>query len=238
MTDVTLVPVLNDNYAYILTSGDQSAVIDPGEADPVISKLEELGLKPDYILNTHHHSDHIAGNKNIREKYGAQLIAPASETSRIKDIDIPVSEKDTFTIGDEDVHIVETPGHTTGHICFWLPDSKILFSGDLLFSMGCGRAFEGSAEDLFHSISKIKPLPAETKIYCGHEYTLSNAEFSLTIEPENMTLQKRYKEVQELRDNGIPTIPTSLGLELEINPFLRAQNSQRFTKIRTLKDNF
>ena len=238
MTEVILVPVLSDNYSYILKSDNHVAVIDPGEAAPIIKKLEELNLKPDFILNTHHHGDHIDGNAALTSKYGSKLIGPQKETSRIDKIDKGVSENDIFQIGSEEIHVFETPGHTTGHICFWLPHSKILFSGDLLFAMGCGRAFEGTAEDLFHSIAKIKDLPSDTKIYCGHEYTLANAEFSITVDQDNNDLQSRYEEVKAARNKGIPTIPTSMEIERKTNPFLRAETAEELSKIRALKDSF
>jgi hydroxyacylglutathione hydrolase len=235
---VTLVPVLSDNYAYILELNGDVVVIDPGQPEPILNELKNRGLTPSIILNTHHHSDHIAGNKAIMDEYNAKLVGPEKDLHRIPDINIAVKEGSKLIIGGESVQIFETPGHTSGHICFHFPDSKLLFSGDLLFAMGCGRAFEGTAEDLFHSLQKVKFLAPETKIYCGHEYTLSNAEFCLTIEPDNADLIARHKMVKQYRDNNVPTIPTTLEEELKTNAFLRAENANIFADIRAQKDNF
>lgn len=202
MIDVTLVPVLNDNYSYVIKSGNTVAVVDPGEAGPIIEYLDGHNLHPDYILNTHHHGDHIAGNAEIKRKYGARLIGPAAESGRIANMDETYSEDDTFGLGGETVHVIETPGHTAGHICFYFPESHALFSGDTLFSMGCGRLFEGTAEQMWASLSKIMALPDDTMIYCGHEYTAANAKFCLSVEPDNKDLQARAEEVSALRAAG------------------------------------
>lgn len=238
MIDVTLVPILSDNYAYVIKSGHTVAIVDPGEAEPVMDYLEAHNLRPDYILNTHHHGDHIAGNAEIKEKYGARLIGPATETNRITDMDETYAEGDTFDLGGETVKIIETPGHTSGHICFYFPDSHALFSGDTLFSMGCGRLFEGTAVQMWNSLSKILELPDDTMIYCGHEYTAANTKFCLSIEPDNKDLQARAEEVSSLRAAGKPTLPVSLATEKKTNVFLRAKNAARFAELRSLKDNF
>lgn len=235
---VTLVPVLDDNYSYIIQSGNAVAVVDPGDAAPIIKALNDMNLTPTHILNTHHHGDHINGNAALKQKYDCVLIGPAKETGRIADMDQTYSDKSTFGLGDDTVHVIETPGHTTGHICFYLPNSHVLFSGDLLFALGCGRAFEGTAEDLFHSIAKVKDLPPETFIYCGHEYTAANAKFALSVEPDNAALIARYEEIKKLRADNRPTIPTTLELEWQTNPFIRAKTADHFSKIRHLKDNF
>ncbi|NQZ14655.1 MAG: hydroxyacylglutathione hydrolase [Alphaproteobacteria bacterium] len=236
--EVILVPVLSDNYAYILHKGDQVAVIDPGQPEPLIYELDNRDLTPSVILNTHHHSDHIAGNKALLDKYGARLVAPESERARIPGINKAVKDGTIIEFADETIEVIDTPGHTSGHICYHLPQSKILFAGDLIFAMGCGRAFEGTAEELYASIEKIKALPAETEIYCGHEYTLSNAEFCLTVEPDNDELIARHKEVKQYRDNNLPTIPTTLEKEMQTNVFLRAKSAEEFADIRQKKDNF
>lgn len=236
--DVTLIPILSDNYAYVITSGDACAVVDPGEADPIIQYMEEHSLKPDIIFNTHHHGDHVAGNAKIKDKYNCRVIVPAAEEERIVVADIGVDESTPLTFGSENIQVIETPGHTAGHICFYFPDSKILFAGDTLFSMGCGRLFEGSAEDIFGSFEKFKPLPDDTLIYCGHEYTLSNAEFCVHLAPDNVDIQARFKEVKTLRDNNQPTIPTSLETERKTNLFLMAKSVNEFATLRSQKDNF
>lgn len=237
-TNVILVPILSDNYSYILEKNGDVAVIDPGQPEPIINELKNRVLTPNIILNTHHHSDHIAGNKAIMDQYGATLIAPEKDFHRIPNIDISVKEGSPLTFSSEKIQILETPGHTNGHICYYLPESKIIFAGDLIFAMGCGRAFEGTPEELFNSLQKIKALPLETQIYCGHEYTLANAEFCLSIEPDNVDLIARHKIVKQYRDNNLPTIPTTLEEELKTNVFLRAENASTFADIRAKKDNF
>ncbi|MEM9469522.1 MAG: hydroxyacylglutathione hydrolase [Pseudomonadota bacterium] len=235
---VKLVPILSDNYAFILHKGEEAAVIDPGQPEPVIHALNDLGLKPSMVLNTHHHSDHIAGNAPILQKFEGKLVGPENDTHRIPHINHAVKEGSKINFADEEIQVFEAPGHTSGHVCFYLPQSQILFAGDVLFVMGCGRAFEGTAEQLYHSIQKIKAFPPETEIYCGHEYSLSNAEFCLSIEPDNEAIQKRLKTIKQYRDNSVPTVPTTLAEELETNLFLRAASVEEFTKLRSQKDNF
>lgn len=237
MIDVTIIPVLKDNYAYLLEAknGD-TAVVDPGEADPVIEVLESRGLKLNYILNTHHHGDHIAGNDALQGKYGAKLVGPANEQDRIDGIDIPVHDGDVFSFGGDDIKAIETPGHTTGGVCYYFPRTEIVFTGDTLFSLGCGRLFEGTAEEMWNTMEKLAALPDDTKVYCGHEYTLANGEFCLTVEPENAELQKRLEEARALRDKNEPTLPSTIGLEKKTNVFLRAGSAENFAHIRELKD--
>ncbi len=238
MLDVTLIPILEDNYTYLIQSEGKVGIIDPGEADPIIKKLEELNLTLDYIFNTHHHYDHIDGNAVLKNKYNAQIIAPASEQKRISNIDIAVNETSEIMFGNEAVKVIETAGHTTGHICFYFPDSNVLFAGDTLFSMGCGRLFEGTPEDMFNSIQKIKALPLQTKIYCGHEYTLTNGNFCLSVDGDNQDLKARMKDAQNLRAQDKPTIPTTIELELKTNIFMRAETVEDFAHYRSLRDNF
>lgn len=238
MLEVTLVPVLNDNYAYILQSGNDVAVLDPGEAVPIINKLKELNLTPSIIFNTHHHGDHVHGNDELKQKYKCKIIGPDKEAAKIKLIDQGVTAEDKISFGDEEITIFDTPGHTAGHICFYFPSSKILFSGDTLFSMGCGRIFEGTAEQLFDAFKIFKQLPDETKVYCGHEYTFSNGTFCMSIEPENQDLYDRMQEVNTLRSDNQPTIPSTIELEKKTNIFMRAETAVEFKKYRDLKDNF
>lgn len=238
MIDITIIPILQDNYTYLLRADNgQAAIVDPGEAYPVIDMLERLGIGLDYILNTHHHDDHIAGNAELVEKYGAKLAGPAAEQARIPDMDILLREGDIFTFGNEDIQILETPGHTSGHICFYLPLSRAVFTGDTLFSMSCGRLFEGTAEQMWNSLQKIVALPGETRVYCGHEYTLSNGLFCLTIEPKNHDLQKRVEDVRALRTKNLPSLPSTIALEIKTNVFLRAGSAERFAEIRERKNN-
>lgn len=221
MLNVTIVPILDDNYSYILQSGDQVAVLDPGSAAPVLNKLEELGLKPDIIFTTHHHSDHVDGCDEIIKKYGCSYF-----------------DREIGQFGEDAVQTIKTPGHTIDHVCFYFPDSAVAFTADTVFSMGCGRMFEGTAEQFFNSIQKIKALPDDTLLYCGHEYTQSNGEFCLSVDADNPALQKRMKDVKQLRGDGQITIPTPLKLEKETNIFMKAKTAEEFAKYRSLKDNF
>lgn len=237
---VTIIPGLKDNYYYLLLSPEteETALVDCGEADPVLAKLNELGLKLDYLFSTHHHWDHTDGNLEIKENTGCKIIGFKEDAERIPGIDIKLSDGETFNFAGEEVQITHIPGHTTGAISFYFPKNKMLFTGDTLFSMGCGRLFEGTPEIMLNSLQKIKSLPDDILIYCGHEYSLKNAEFSLTIKPKNTALQKHYEEVKNLREKNLPTIPTTLALEKQINPFLRTDSLEKFTQIRELRNNF
>ena len=234
---IHIIPILSDNYAYLLEDGNgNAAVIDPGEAGPVIDALAKKNLTLTHILNTHHHGDHIAGNEELQEKYGAKIIAPAAEAGRIPHIDTPLSEDDMFSFGGYEAQILETPGHTKGGICFYFKSAKAVFTGDTLFSMGCGRLFEGTPEQMWRSFEKLMALPDDTNIYCGHEYTLSNGDFCLKVEPDNTALQNRMDEVRNLRAQNKPTIPTTMTLEKKTNVFLRAGSADAFAKLRKMKD--
>lgn len=239
MIAVTILPVLKDNYTYLLQAEDgTTAVIDPGEAEPVIRHLESQGLGLDFILNTHHHGDHTAGNATLKELYSAKIFGPEQERSRIPSLDFGLSERDTFFIGAERMQVIETPGHTAGALCFYFPESGILFTGDTLFLMGCGRLFEGTPEQMFHSLKKIAALPDDTRIYCGHEYTLEATDFCLSIEPDNADLKKRQAEVRLLDQQKKPTVPATLRTEKDTNVFLRATNVEQFTEYRLKRNNF
>lgn len=252
--EVELVPALSDNYVYLAHDGEtgDTAVVDPAEAPPVIEALERKGWRPTHILNTHHHADHIAGNGEIKERYGIPLVAPASEKARIPDVDVWVSEGDTYRVGTQTAEVIETPGHTTGHIAFWFAESDALFCGDTLFAIGCGRMFEGTPQQFWSSLTKLRALPDTALVFCGHEYTLSNARFAVHVDPDNAALATRAGEVERMRADSKPTIPSMLGDEKRINPFLRADDPamQRavgmegadpvavFAEIRKRKDNF
>ena len=238
MLDVIIVPVLKDNYSYILRAGDDVAIIDPGEPAPLEIKLHELGLTPRLILNTHHHADHVAGNRQLKDKYGCRVIGPKADIKRVPDMDEGVSEGDIITLGDETLKVIETPGHTSGHICFYAEPSGILFAGDTLFSMGCGRLFEGTPEQMWTSLQKISALPGNTKIYCGHEYTLANGQFCQAVEKDNQDIARRIADVKKLTDNGKPSLPTTLEQEKKTNVFLRTGKAASFAQLRALKDNF
>ncbi len=254
MLEIIQLPVLKDNYIYLLHEPalNKTAVVDPAVSQPVLKTLKQKGWTLNYILNTHHHSDHIGANSDLQAATNCKIIAAKADQYRIPDIDIPVKEGDICSLGNEIITVIESPGHTLGHIVFYLENSNNLFCGDTLFSMGCGRLFEGSAEQMWKSLQKIKALPKETRIYCAHEYTQANGAFALTLEPDNKALQQRIQQVNQLRKDNKPTIPTSIELELMTNPFLREgaatiQQSlnmknkplqQIFSKIRKLKDNF
>jgi hydroxyacylglutathione hydrolase len=238
MIRVHIVPVLEDNYTYVLEAGDgQTGIVDPGEAAPVVQFLESRTLSPSVIFNTHHHGDHIAGNEEIIARYGCALAGPAAEP-RIAGITIPLAEGAAFSFGGEVVHVLETPGHTNSHISLHFPRSGLLFSGDTLFSMGCGRLLEGTAVQMWSSLQKLAALPAATQVYCGHEYTLANGAFCAHIEPENADIQTRIAEARERRATGKSTLPVTLATELRTNVFLRCETAERFAELRRMKDSF
>ncbi len=239
MIKVTIVPILEDNYAYILEgSNGQTAIVDPGESGPIIIAIGDRRLGLDYIFNTHHHGDHIAGNRDLSNAYGAKIAGPAADAHRIAGMDIELREATPFDFGGEKMKILETPGHTSGAICLYFPESKILFTGDTLFSLGCGRLFEGTPEQMWESFQKIMALPDDTRIYCGHEYTQDNGKFCLTIEPDNADLILRMNEVDKLREENKPTLPTTIGLEKKTNALLRAGSAERFAQLRKLRNEF
>lgn len=250
---IELVPCLSDNYAYLLHDPDSNftAVVDPSEAGPVNKRLQKRGLALTHILCTHHHGDHTGGNLELKKKYHAQVVGAASDQNRIPGIDVPLVDRWQF--GSQEVLVIDTPGHTRGHCSFYFPSSGVIFTGDTLFSLGCGRLFEGTPEEMWSSLTKLLALPDETLIYCGHEYTQSNAKFSLSVEPRNERLQKRAQEITNLRESGQPTIPTTLEEEKATNPFLRphsleirkvlsiredASDIDSFAAIRRAKDHF
>jgi hydroxyacylglutathione hydrolase len=241
MINVKLVPIIPQmqNYAFILEAenGDV-AVVDPGDAGPIIAALEARGLKPDMILITHHHWDHVNGLPEMLRWHSCPVYGPAKEADKIRGLDVLLDGFSEFSFGGEDVRVIDTPGHTMGHIVYYFQSSGILMAGDTLFSMGCGRLMEGSPADMWRSLEKLSALPDETHVYCGHEYTLNNGEFALTIEPENSDLAARMDEVRRLRENDCPTLPVSLKTEKDTNVFLRAKSQTRFAELRALKDNF
>jgi len=216
-------PCLSDNYGVLIRDSEHNvtAAIDAPDANAVAAALAEQGWRLTHILTTHHHGDHTAGNAGLKAQTGCTIVGPRAEAAKIPGIDKSVGEGDTFTFGSHEVRVFDTPGHTAGHISFWLPAAGVAFVGDTLFAIGCGRVIEGNAQMMWKSLQKLMALPKETSVYCGHEYTQANARFALTIEPENAALQKRAKEVDQLRAAGGATLPTTIGVELETNPFLR-----------------
>ncbi len=236
---VETIRCLEDNFSYILIDQNKNAcVIDPSESEPIINFVEKNNIKIKYILNTHHHFDHIGGNKKIKKKYNAKIVAYKNDLHRIPDVDISLKNNQIWTAENFKSKIIHIPGHTTGHICFFFENEKIAFTGDTLFSLGCGRIFEGTYEEMFISLKKLKELPKETKIYCGHEYTLKNSEFCLKYDKNNKRLQKKITEIKNKVNNNIPTVPSTIDDEIACNIFLRAKTLGEFSKLRDLKDNF
>lgn len=254
MLEIIQIPVLNDNYIYLTNDPDSgdTAVVDPALAQPVLDVLEEKKWRLTYILNTHHHWDHIGGNLDLKEQTGCKIIGARNDQHRIPGIDILVEENDQISLGTHRAIIFETPGHTSGHIVYYFADDSALFCGDTLFVMGCGRLFEGRAEQLWQSLNQLKSLPGSTRVYCAHEYTQSNGRFALTVEPDNKALIARMKKVDQQRKNGLATVPSTIEQEIATNPFFRIQspglkkalNMQNeplveiFAEIRKRKDRF
>lgn len=234
------VPILSDNYAWLLRDSATGAVaiVDPAEPKPIIAALEKAGGRLDLILLTHHHADHIAGADEVQAHFGAKMVGAAADAHRLPKLDIAVKEGDSVKFGAAEARVIETPGHTIGQINYFFPDGEILLSGDTLFSLGCGRLIEGSAEVMFASLRKLAALPAGTKVCCGHEYTESNARFALSVDGGNAALVARTAEAKQQRAAGVPTVPSSLASELAANPFLRAPDVASFAKLRSGKDNF
>ena len=251
---IITIPCLNDNYAYVIYDNISKnvAVVDPSEALPIINFLNKKNLKLNYILNTHHHFDHIGGNTELKKIYNAKIIAYEGDKNRIPEIDVFVNDGEIWKFGSSKVKILHIPGHTSGHICFFFEKEKLAFTGDTLFSLGCGKIFEGDYKQMLSSLNKIKKLPVDTKIYCGHEYTYKNAEFCMTHDKDNSNLKERFNEIKILRSKNLPTIPAVLKNELITNIFLRCnqndiktklnmkneEDSKVFKKVRELKDVF
>ena len=251
---ITPLPCLTDNYAYIINDNNSKTigVVDPSEAGPVISFLKKNNLKLNYILNTHHHFDHIGGNAELKKLYKAKVVGFYGDKHRIPGIDITLKDNEKWNFGNSIVKVLHIPGHTLGHICFFFEKEKLAFTGDTLFSLGCGRIFEGNHKQMLISLNKIKNLPKDTKIYCGHEYTYKNAEFCMKHDDKNLDLIKQFEKIKKLRLDNLPTVPAMLEDELKSNIFLRCdQNEVKiklnmkneedfkvFTKVRDLKDAF
>ena len=219
-------PCLTDNYGVLLhdPATGATASVDAPDADPILAALAERGWTLTDILVTHHHADHTQGIPKLKERFpAAKICGPAREADRIPNLDIQVREGDVVSVGSAKARVIETPGHTLGHVAYHFGDDGVAFCGDTIFSLGCGRAFEAPYAVLWNSLQKIAALPAETQLYCGHEYTQANAKFALTIERDNPRLAARVEEVARLRSAGKPTLPTTVAAELATNPFLRAE---------------
>ena len=237
---VEIIKCLKDNYSYLLINekNKNACVIDPSESKPIIDFVEKKNINLKFILNTHHHYDHVGGNNDLKKKYELNIVGFKHDKDRIPEIDILVEDNETWVNEDFETKILHIPGHTSGHICFYFAKYKMVFTGDTLFSLGCGRIFEGSYEQMFVSLSKLKKLPVDTKVYCGHEYTLKNSMFCSKYEQNNKNLEKKILEIENKLKNNLPTVPSTIGDELACNIFLRAKNLQDFSKLRDLKDNF
>ena len=224
MIEIRQIPARDDNYALLFhdTATGATAAIDAPEVDAVEDALEETGWRLTDILVTHHHYDHVEGIPALKAKWGARVVASTHDRDRVPAVDLAVDDGDTVLVGSVPVTALALPGHTLGHLGWWLPEAKVVFVGDTLFSLGCGRLFEGSAAQMWASLLKLRALPPETRVYCGHEYTEANGRFAATIEPENPDLAARLVEVRDLRLEGRPTLPTTIAREAATNPFLRA----------------
>ena len=256
MIEIRMIPAREDNYAVLIhddTTG-ATASIDAPEVEAIEDALEETGWTLTDILVTHHHYDHIEGIKALKAKYGVRVVASDYDRARdrVPKVDLGVDDGDTLLVGSMPVVTIAVPGHTLGHVAYHVPSAQAVFVGDTLFSLGCGRLFEGTPEEMWTSLSKLRALSPGTAVYCGHEYTEANARFAATIEPDNAALAERITEVRDLRLDGRPTLPTTIGRESATNPVLRADVAELkaalgmadrsdlevFTEIRSRKDHF
>ncbi len=251
---IELVPMLSDNYAYLIhdAASGATAILDPSEAQPALAAAQRRGWKISHILDTHHHNDHCGGNLGLKQATGAKVVGPAYDRDRIPGIDIAVDEASGFDFAGRRAEVLFIPGHTRGHIAFHFPAAQAVFCGDTLFSIGCGRMFEGTPAVMWPSLLKLRALPDDTRIYCGHEYTEANCRFALSVDPGNPALQARAAAVKQARAAGLPTIPSTLAAEKAANPFLRADDpalaarfggpevppAEIFGAIRAAKDRF
>jgi hydroxyacylglutathione hydrolase len=238
--EILRVPVLSDNYVWLAhdPASGETTVVDPAVAQPVLDAAAAKGWRITQIWNTHWHLDHTGGNAEIKAVTGCKITAPAAEAAKIPTLDRAVREGDTVRLGDIVAEVREVPAHTAGHIAYYLPTESAAFVGDTLFAMGCGRLFEGTAEQMFTNMTMLKALPPETRVYCAHEYTQSNGRYALVAEPDNRAIKARMAEVDAARERGEATVPTTIELELATNPFMRARDAAELAERRTAKDNF
>ena len=238
--EIVRIPALSDNYIWLVHEPEsgETAVIDPAEAAPVLTAVDARGWRLTQIWNTHWHPDHTGGNAALKAATGALVTGPAAEAARIPTLDRQVREGDRVELGRAQAQVIEVPAHTAGHIAYHLAEERAAFVGDTLFAMGCGRLFEGTAAQMHANLQRLAALPGETRVYCAHEYTLSNARFAATVEPDNQALAARLREVEAARAAGEATVPTTIALERATNPFVRASSVEQFAERRLGKDNF
>ncbi|PDH21343.1 MAG: hydroxyacylglutathione hydrolase [Pelagibacterales bacterium MED-G42] len=237
---VEIISCLQDNYSYLIIDDKNNiaCVVDPSEAKPIIEFVKKNKINLKYILNTHHHYDHIGGNKELKELYNVTVVGYKNDAHRIPEIDILVEDNQIWKALNFEAKVFHIPGHTSGHICFYFFNENFIFTGDTLFSLGCGRIFEGTYQEMFESLNKIKNLPENTNIYCGHEYTLQNSKFCIKHDPNNIRLKNKIVEIKKKIKKNIPTVPSILKDEIDCNIFLKAKDLDTFSKLRDLKDNF
>jgi hydroxyacylglutathione hydrolase len=238
--EILRVPVLSDNYVWLMHDPDtaETVVIDPAVAEPVLEAAAARGWRITQIWNTHWHPDHVGGNAAIKAATGCTITGPAAEADRIPTLDVEVGEGDKVRIGAILAEVIAVPAHTDGHIAYHLPDEKLVFVGDTLFAMGCGRLFEGTAEQMFDNMRRLAALPGDTIVYCAHEYTQSNGRYALVAEPGNQAIAERVVAVDAARAAGEPTVPTTIALERATNPFMRARDAAELAARRAAKDVF
>ena len=240
MLEVVASPAFADNYLWLVHDPDsgETAVVDPGDPAPVLAEAERRGWRIGKILNTHWHPDHTGGNLAIKEATGAVIIGPAGENGRVPGLDVALKEGDRASIGAHEAEVWEVPGHTLGHIAYVFHGDRVAFVGDTLFAMGCGRLFEGSPEQMHRSLGRLAGLPEDFKLYCAHEYTLSNARFAAHAFPESKAIADRLRHVEQERSQARATVPTTVGEERATNPFLLAESVDEFARLRAEKDSF
>lgn len=237
---IVRIPALSDNYIWLVHDDDsgETMVVDPAEAAPVLAEADKRSWRIDAIWNTHWHPDHTGGNAAIKQAHGGTVIAPAAEAARIPTADRLVAEGDRVSLGAHSAVVLEVPAHTAGHVAYHFADDGAAFVGDTLFAMGCGRLFEGTADQMFANMQRLGALPEETVIYCAHEYTQSNGRFAAVAEPDNAAIKERMADVDARRARGEATVPTTIALERATNPFLRAQTAEKLKELRAAKDSF